>query len=128
MQKIAGFYWHVHHDTLMEWCYDYKERANFIRSDKHKNEQKLRLRLFQPVHGSLPREVIKAWRVYDKACEEVVRACDKARKLSYDVRACDKARRACDEALINNMPAIEALHKKECHNCPWDGHTIFPKA
>ncbi len=21
----------------------------------------------------------------------------------------------------------EKLHKKECKNCPWDGHTIFPK-
>ena len=27
----------------------------------------------------------------------------------------------------NDHNAIQALHEKECKNCPWDGHTIFPK-
>ena len=26
-----------------------------------------------------------------------------------------------------DMKALEALHKKECPNCPWDGKTIFPQ-
>jgi len=30
--------------------------------------------------------------------------------------------------LHKNMPAIEALHKEECHDCPWNGKTIFPNA
>jgi len=25
------------------------------------------------------------------------------------------------------MPKLEALHKQEHPDCPWDGHTIFPK-
>src|SRR3989339_649441 len=97
-----GFFWHVHHEVLIEWCYNYNERASFIRTDKRESEQETRLRLFKPVKGTLPREVGEA------------------------LQALDKAWRAYGEALRKNMPAIEALHKKECHNCPWDGKTIFP--
>jgi len=27
----------------------------------------------------------------------------------------------------NNQKTVDALHKKEYPNCPWNGHTIFPK-
>ena len=32
-----------------------------------------------------------------------------------------------EEAYAKWLPQIEALHKKEHPNCPWDGKTIFPK-
>jgi len=70
--------------------------------DKSENELEIRLRLFQPVKGSLPEEVIKASRVFDKAGQ------------------------VYNKALSDNMPVLEVLHAVECTNCPWDGETIFP--
>ncbi len=147
-----GFYWHVHHGRLIEFCYGYEERASFIRTDKPTDEQETRLRLFKPVKGSLPQEVIEARQVCDKArqvCDKARQAytkarqvCDKARQAYTKARqvytkawkarekawqAYDKAWQACVEALNNNMLAITALHEKECPNCPWNGKTIFPK-
>ena len=59
----------------------------------------------------------KAWAAYNKAGE----AYDKARE------AYNKAEAAYDKAIADNLPAIMALHDKECPNCPWDGKTIFPE-
>jgi len=135
----TGFFWHVHHDRLLEWCYSYNERASYISEQKREDQKETRLRLFKPVRGTLPQEVVeagqayveagqisnKAWRVYYKTGQfrdKEWRAYVKAEQ------AHSRAWRALDEALRKNMPAIEALHRKECHNCPWDGKTIFPKA
>ena len=32
-----------------------------------------------------------------------------------------------DRAWAEHKDEIEALHKRECLDCPWDGHTIFPE-
>ncbi len=168
-----GFYWHVHHGKLIEFCYGYEERASFIRTDKPAHEQETRFHLFKPVKGSLPQAVVEAWQVYNKAWQvydeasqardKAGQVCDKARQVydkawqaydkagqAYDIasqaydkawqardiasqarykawQVCEKAWRAWDKALNNNMPAIIALHEKECPNCPWNGETIFPK-
>src|SRR3990167_7800784 len=97
-----GFFWHVHNTVLLEWCYNYEERARYIRTNKPRNEQETRLRLFKPVQGRLPEAVVKAHQAYVEA------------------------RQAFDEVLEDNTAKIEALHAKECPNCPWNGHTIFP--
>jgi len=115
---------------LLEWCHSYEERAAFIRTDKAKDEQELRLRLLKEVRGTIPDEVVKAGRAFDKAR----RAYDKAARAYYGARqvydkarrAYAKARQAYFKAIRNNLPAIEALHKEECTDCSWDGHTIFP--
>ncbi len=122
MEK-TGFFWHVHHEILVEFCHDYDERAKYIREQKPNRERELRLRLFQPVKGILPQEVIEVGQAYDKAWQ----AYDKARQ-AYDKarQACDKARQAYVKALNDNEEAIEALHLKECPDCPWNGRTIFP--
>ena len=65
--KNNGMFWHVHHDMLMEYCYDFKERVNFIKSEKHKDEVAMRLKLFRAVRGKLPVEISKARAAYDKA-------------------------------------------------------------
>ena len=65
-----GFFWHVHHKILLEWCYNYEERAQFIRTTKSPNEQETRLRLFKPVQGRLPEAVVKAGQAYDKALKD----------------------------------------------------------
>ena len=120
----SGFYWHCHHEELLEWCYSYEEREKYIRTQKPVKEIELRLHLFKPVQGNLPKEVIEAWR----ACDEALRAYDEARRAYNEaLRAYDEARRAYDEAILKNETEIEELHKKECPNCPWDGETIFPE-
>jgi len=120
----SGFYWHCHHEELLEWCYSYEEREKYIRTQKPVKEIELRLHLFKPVQGNLPKEVIEAWR----ACDEALRAYDEARRAYNEARrAYDEARRAYDEAILKNETEIEELHKKECPNCPWDGETIFPE-
>ena len=134
----SGFCWHVHHDYLMEWCYDRDKREAYIRGDKPESEQEVRLRLFQPIEAELPPALVEAGRAY----HEAHRVCDEAwRKVSDTVgqvyyvamRAyyvaeltCSKARQACDEVMRSCRAEIEASHAKECVDCPWDGKTIFP--
>ena len=65
--KQKGFFWHVHHMKLLEWCYSYKERAEHIRTNKPENEQATRFRLFKAVKGRLPKEVVKAGQAYNEA-------------------------------------------------------------
>ncbi len=133
-----GFFWHVHHGILVEFCHSYKERASHIYTDKLTDEQELRFRLFKPVKGSLPQAVVEAGSAYDKVwqahekawqvCDKARQACDIAWQVCYKAwQVFDRARQVYDKALKNNMPAIIELHEKECPNCPWDGETIFPK-
>ena len=135
----TGFFWHVHHRVLLEWCYSYNERASYISEQKREDQKETRLRLFKPVKGKLPQEVVEAWQAYIKAWQAIDKAwqaLNKARQADYEAsqayyeasQALDEARQALDEALHKNMPAIEALHKEECHDCPWNGKTIFPNA
>lgn len=140
----VGFYWHVHHDILVEWCHNYEERASCIRTEKPKHERDIRLRLFRPVKGILPQKVQEAKRAYAEAwlaCDEAGIACDKAwlvydeARLDYDEvwlaykkakRAYDEARRAYYNAFVTHRTDIETLHTQECPDCPWNGETIFP--
>ena len=113
-----GLYWHVHHDVLMEYCYSYDERANYIKSDKPEHEIELRLRLFKPVKATLGDQKLlevynkaqeaynKAWEVYDKAKE-----------------VCNEAWKVCFSSITK--AELERAHAEECKDCPWDGETIF---
>ncbi len=74
MTMKAGLYWHVHHDVLLEWCYDYDDRAEYIRTQKPEGERELRLRLFQPVRGKLPNGLAKARAELAKADAELAKA------------------------------------------------------
>src|SRR3990167_2433760 len=112
----TGLFWHVHHEALLEWCYNYDERVAYIRKEKSKEEQGTRLRLFKPVKGTLPQEVVKAGQELNKARQEYYKAWQEY----------DKATQEYDKALNDNKELIEALHKAECPNCPWNGRTIFP--
>ena len=74
----------------------------------------------------------KADAAYDKARA----AYDKAGAALYKTRAAyDKARAAYDKAgaalyktrsAMTSDPVVLALHARECPDCPWNGHTIFP--
>ncbi len=152
--KTTGMFWHIHHNVLCEWSDNIKERIEYIKKEKPKNEIKERLRLMQPVKGKLPDEFIeankarneayKAWdkanKAWDKAYtarNEAYKAWDKANK-AWDKanKAWDKANKARNEAYTalkeaykKHKTEIEALHKQECPNCScsWDGKQIYFK-
>lgn len=114
----AGFAFHVHHDRLFEWCFDYDERVKAIEQDKPKHEQELRLRLFKLIPlESLPKKLVKAGEACAKAWEAYAKAWE----------AYNKAREAYDKAGEAYEPELIELHKQLCPDCPWDGNTIFSK-
>lgn len=127
--KTKGFFWHIHHDKLMEWSDDINERIAYIKKEKPGKEQALRLKLMKPVKGKIPSRFIKAWESYDKARKAYDKAKevrDKAWEALIKAReACDKAWEAYNKAVEASKEQIEALHRKECPNCPWNGKTIF---
>ena len=145
-----GFAFHCHHDVLVEYVHDYDERVKFIKEYKPKSEQGLRLKLFKLIPDELaPGKDSAKWEACDKARE----ACDKAREAytkareaydkareaytkareAYDKawEACDKARVAYDKARVAYVAKfgteLQQLHENLCLDCPWDGHTIFPR-
>lgn len=129
-KKQEGFFWHVHHEVLFEWCFSYAERVDYIKINKPRFEQATRHRLFQPVKGKLPEEVVKVWQVHVEAWQVLTKA-QLARVKAWQVltkerRDFDKTLQDYFETIRKNMPQIEKLHSEECPNCPWDGHTIFP--
>ena len=119
----TGFFWHVHHDVLLEHSHDIDERIAYVKSHKPAKEVETRLRLMRPVIGELPEEVVKArkahgkaWKAWGDARKDYAKAC----------KAYDEACKAFNEAIQRNLPAIEELHRKECPGCSWNGKTIFP--
>jgi hypothetical protein len=139
--KKSGFFWHVHHDTLLEWSDDINKRIEFIKTKKPANEIETRLKLLQRVKGELPEEVIGTWNACKKVEDTFYKAqdaYDKARNACYkawDARLYDiykkawnvynkaydaykKAWDAHNEAIVDHLPEIELLHKQECRNCP----------
>ena len=108
---IAKWAWHIHHTRLAEPLTEpLKTRIAYIKEHKPKSEQALRLRLLKQVKGPLPAALLKADAAWQKA--------DAARQKAYASR---------QKAYAAALPELEALHKQECPNCPWDGRTIFPK-
>lgn len=130
--KNSGLAFHVHHNELIEWCYDYKRRVEVIKKTKPLREQELRLRLFKLIPDELlPPELVKAWEAEGKAREVRDKAWEtwgiarKVRDKAYE--AWGIAYEAWSMAYKVVDPQLEALHKELCPNCPWNGKTIFPK-
>lgn len=87
-----GFAWHMYHDHLISFCWDYERRCRVIEYAKPAHEIVERLKRFQFIKGELP----KAFRgVKDNS--------------------------HITELVEEHWEVIEALHKKECPNCSWDG-------
>ena len=118
------YYWHIHHDTLCEGTTDIKERMAYIKDNKPPNEIPLRLKLMQKVKSpsKLPREwkeVYQKWVVADQKWGEAYQKREEAYQKWEE--ACQKWVEACHKY----KPQIEALHKIEHPNCPWNGESIF---
>ena len=122
---IQGPAFHVHHDLLIDVCYDYQKRLDYINTEKPEGERPLRARLFKMIPPDrLPPTLLATWVAYRKAVDAYEKAWDAYRKAED---AYEKAGDAYEKAEDANMPALKALHAELCPDCPWDGHTIFPK-
>ena len=127
MKRKSGFYWHVHHDVLFEYCYNYDERVNFIKANKPKKEIPVRLNLMQPVKGKLPEEVVKTRKACGKAQEAFDKAWEAYGKAS---EAYDKAWEAYGKARDAYVKASEAYYKareaygkaREVYDKAWDAY------
>ena len=126
----SGYYWHVHHEQLWEWCYDYDERVAYIRAEKPAGEVELRLRLMQPVRA-VPERMQRAYAEWERAVAEWERAyAERERAAAEWERAAAEWERAYAQwkrAYAECAPEMEALHALECPDCPWKNGTIFPE-
>ena len=126
----SGLAFHCHHDVLFEYVYDYDERVRFIKKNKPRDEEKLRLKLFKLIPDELmPGRDSPEYRAYDKArkaynkaretldkageaYDKAWKACDKAREAYGKAwKACDKAWKAYDKARKASGKAREAYDK-----------------
>ena len=98
---LCGVFWHVHHEIPMEWCWDVKERQEYIKDDKPLWEQSKRLALMRPVRN-IPHELEQLLRK-TKAEGETV--------WYY---------------MITHARIIKALHDREC-GCDFyrNGNNLF---
>ena len=115
----SGLAIHCHHDNLLEYCYNYDERVNAIKTTKPENEQEIRLRLFrllpQEAIDELPIGLVKANAEWIKANAESVKA----------YAEWDKAYAERDKAYAEWIKTDrEVWHKKWCGCKDWDGEKI----
>ena len=140
----TGLAFHPHHDTLVEYCYNFVGRVEYIKKTKPLEEQGLRLRLFKmiPVErlppelsslcadidraytelNSLYAEVDRVNAELDRVWDEHVRLWAKRDKARAEL---DRVRANLDKAILANMPALTVLHAELCPDCPWNGKSIF---
>jgi len=126
------YYWHIHHGGLFEEATEpIKNRIAYIKSDKPECEVALRLRLLKPVKDQ--KRLIAILTAYKKAKAPALEAYEKAKAPALEAykKATAPALEAYEKveatASAKRDKAINALHSKECPDCPWDGETIFPK-
>src|SRR3990167_8897844 len=60
-QLNLGLSIHCHHSILVEYCYDYQKRVEYIKKNKLQDEQEIRLRLFKILPQKAIKEIPKVW-------------------------------------------------------------------
>ena len=120
------FYWHVHHNKLLEFMEIAQERIDYIKKNKPSKEIAIRIKLMTPVRGKLPKKLVAARVKLDAA--QAKRDAVWGKKVAAQ-RKVDAAWAKLD-AVWGDPDVVEyikKLHEQECPNCSWDGETIFPK-
>ena len=133
--------WHIHHEILVELLTEpIEERLRCIDTEKAKCEPSWKIerrkRLLKPVMGPLSEKIEKANQEWEKADKEGEKANQKRKKAYQEWAKADKewekayqkrkkAYQEWEKVLGEHQVEIEALHKVECPDCPWDGKTIF---
>jgi len=130
---MKKYYWHLHHMQLFEEEVEpVEQRIRFIKTSKPKDEIETRLRLIAVVKNqALLRRLTRYIRNLRQAEDAIYKKYEHPSGVTREEEAVKMeelagARRAYELAELRAKPLIEALHKKECPNCPWDGRTIFP--
>ena len=124
--RKSGLAFHVHHDKLVDYCYDYNGRVEAIKSVKPENETPTRLRLFQllPESVSLPEDVQNARAELDNARAELGNARAEVDKAGAEWK---KADAEWNKAMSRNLDFFGDLHAELCPCKEWDGKQIvFP--
>ena len=120
--------WHYHHRILVELTDEPIRRRNaFIECAKPQEERAERHRRLRCVRGPVPTFIVKAieaLRVAEKVIEKMP---DNTLEVTWRqaINRLTHERLALTRAL--RKKAMLRLHAKECPDCPWDGHTIFPR-
>ena len=114
------WYWHIHHDTLVEQSSNIGDRKEYIRGNKPDHEIPIRLKLLTEVRDQ---------HTVDEAMMEFMIAENVAwdnyhYRSKIDHPQYDKIYMSTYEERDRKL---EKLHKIEHPECPWDGRTIFPK-
>lgn len=136
-------YWHIHHDVLMELSNNIRKRRADIKYNKPYNEIAIRLKLLRPVKGKLPKIYLKAekayinaqktstatYKIYLKSTQTNDTIINNANKISFfkALKNLQNKKYNLNKTRKIYNDKIEALHKKECPKCAWNGHTMFPK-
>lgn len=115
-----GFCWHVYHNELISYCYNYDERVRWIKHYKPDIEIATRIRLFQPVKGKLSKTLLLLGKKYHKA-----RASYQKLSSARNGTILNNIVKALDASVKKNKKSIKKLHEKECPDCPWDGRNII---
>lgn len=102
--KKGIFYWHVHHDTLVEQITEpIENRIEYIKSNKPKHEIETRLRLMKPATG-----INAAYAEYKKIQQPALAEYEKI----------------ADAAYAEYKKIAEKLHKEQCGCKEWNGNEI----
>lgn len=128
-KSVGKLYWHIHHDQLLEIATEpIARRIMCIEEHKPLDEIETRLRCLRPVKGTLPGEVVEAFRFYGTALKHR----DMLWKLRWfrslyhlSCKSCWKAGVDLRVTLQKYESEINRLHREEC-SCPWNGTTLFP--
>jgi hypothetical protein len=124
MKKNRGWTWWCHHGMMLEYCTDFADRVDYVKTHKLKSEIPARLNAFRFVKGKLPTKFLKAYKTrkkasitYDKAYAAYCKA-----YMAYDKAhvAYGEAYTAYNEAYAASQPQIRALFEKECPDIEWD--------
>ena len=137
-KSVGKLYWHIHHNQLLEMATEpIARRKTHIRRYKAPEEIETRLRCLRPVKGTLPGEIIEAFRVQadvevryyevldmypatDGFDSEVGLRMKTGGYVDYLV-----ADQNLQDTLKKYEPEINRLHDEEC-DCFWNGTTLFP--
>ena len=132
----SGLSIHCHHNTLLDYCYNFEKRVKAIKDTKPQNEQEIRLRLFkllpQKAVDELPIRLLKAYAEWDKAYAEWDKADAEWDKADAEwVKADAEWVKANAEWVKANAEWVKAdrdiWHAKWCGCKEWNGmEIIFP--
>ena len=128
MSANKGWAIHCHHDTLIEWCYDYRERVHAIQK-KPEHEVAARLRLFKLLPAEAVLELPIALLAYNQAREAWDQAWEAYNQawetLNQAGEAWDQAGEAYNQSGESwGQTEQTRWHDKWCGCQDWDGTEI----